>query len=280
MKELLLKTSDDSAISVKIFEPENPNGKLLLINAATGVKQQVYFSFAKYFAENGFVVITYDYSGIGESKPEKMKRSEASMRSWGTVDYKAVTQFIKTNYPNHRKFCLGHSVGALIIGMNEDSQIFEKLIFVATQDAYTGNLKLSVALTALLGFGIAVPFTTKLFGYFPAHRFGLGESLPKGVAHDWRTLILHQKSTKRLYEKINKDFSKELNREVFIIHAEDDHWVTMKGMENLMKNVYPNLKKTYREIKTSESEKKEIGHVNFFRSFNRKLWKTVLDEVS
>ena len=280
MKELLLKTSDDSAISVKIFEPENPNGKLLVINAATGVKQQVYFSFAKYFAENGIVVITYDYSGIGESKPEKMKGSEASMRSWGTVDYKAVTQFIKTNYPNHRKFCLGHSVGALIIGMNEDSQIFEKLIFVATQDAYTGNLKLSVALTALLGFGIAVPFTTKLFGYFPAHRFGLGESLPKDVAYDWRTLILHQKSTKRLYEKINKDFSKELNREVFIIHAEDDHWVTMKGMENLMKNVYPNLKKTYREIKISESEKKEIGHVNFFRSFNRKLWKTVLDEVS
>ena len=72
MKELFLQTSDHFPISVKIFEPEISSGKLLLINAATGVKQQVYFSFAKYFAEKGFTVITYDYRGIGESKPQKV----------------------------------------------------------------------------------------------------------------------------------------------------------------------------------------------------------------
>jgi len=50
-------------------------------------------------------------------------------------------------------------------------------------------------------------------------------------------------------------------------------------MENLQKNVYPNLNYTYREIKVSESEKGEIGHINFFRSFNKKLWNIVLEEV-
>ncbi|HAI79558.1 MAG TPA: alpha/beta hydrolase, partial [Chryseobacterium sp.] len=135
--------------------------------------------------------------------------------------------------------CLGHSVGALILGMNEDSVIFKKFIFVATQDAYIGHLSWRVAVTAALGFGIAVPVTVILKGYFPAHRFGLGESLPKGSAYDWRTLILNKKSTGRLYEKIEKDHSKDLNQEAFIIHAEDDSWVTMKGMESLMNNSYP-----------------------------------------
>ena len=95
MKELILKTIDQIPISLKIFEPKISNGKLLLVNSATGVKQQVYFSFSKYFAEKGFTVITYDYRGIGESKPKKLRDFEASMRIWGTKDFKMVTDFIK-----------------------------------------------------------------------------------------------------------------------------------------------------------------------------------------
>ena len=208
-----------------------------------------------------------------------MRGFEASMRIWGIQDFKAVTGFIKDQYRDYTKFCLGHSVGALILGMNEDSAMFSKLIFVATQDAYIGHLRWQVAVTAALGFGIALPLSVMLKGYFPAHRFGLGESLPKGTAYDWRTLILHKKSTSRLLEKIDNDFSKNLNQETLIIHAEDDPWVTMKGMESLMNSTYPNLKKKYREIKVSESPKKEVGHINFFRSFNKNLWKIVWDEI-
>ena len=208
-----------------------------------------------------------------------MKGFQSSMRTWGTRDFKTLTEFIKKEYPQEAKFCLGHSVGALILGMNADSAIFRKFVFVATQDAYLGNLKLNIAVTALFGFGIALPITTTLFGYFPAHWFGLGETLPKGVAYDWRTLILHSKSTARLYEKNEVDFSKNLTQKTLIIHAEDDPWVTKKGMDNLMKNGYPNLQKTFKEIKISESDQKEIGHINFFRSFNKKLWKIVLDDL-
>ena len=129
MKELTLKTSDNFPLSVKLFEPEISNGKVLLINSATGVKQQVYFSFAKYLAENGFTVITYDFRGINESKPKNLKNFKASMRIWGTEDFKTLTSFIQENYQKYRKFCLGHSVGALILGMNQDSKIFEKFNF-------------------------------------------------------------------------------------------------------------------------------------------------------
>ncbi len=279
MKSLWLHASDGVRLSVTVFEAHQPNGKLLLINSATGVKQQVYFSFAKFMAEEGVTVITYDYRGIGLSKPEEMKGFKASMRIWGTEDLKTITTFIDENFRSYQKFCLGHSVGALILGMTESTAIFDKFIFIATQDAYVGNLKTRVAITALLGFGVAVPLTNCLLAFFPAQWFGLGESLPKGVANDWRTLILHPKSTSRLYEKIKYNYARALSQPTVVMYAQDDPWVTEKGMESLLSSVYPHLQKTYRELKTIESEKGEIGHVNFFRSFNRKMWHIVLDEL-
>lgn len=278
MQSINILTEDNYSLSAHLFEPEHSNGKLLLINSATGVKQQIYFSFAQFFSEKGFTVITYDYRGIGQSKPDKMKGFVASMRIWGTKDYKAVTDYIKYKFPDYQKLCLGHSVGALILGMNEDSVMFDEFIFVGTQNAFVGNLKFKTKIEAYLGFGIVQPLSTKILGYFPANWFGLGESLPLGSAFDWRTLILNKKSTNKLLEKVD-DFSRNLTQKVFVIRAEDDVWLTEKGVKSLLENTYPNLKPTYRIIKTSESEKGEIGHINFFRSYNRKLWNIIFDRL-
>ncbi|MCS3531403.1 alpha/beta fold hydrolase [Chryseobacterium sp. JUb7] len=278
MEKLSLTTQDGISIISHLFLPEKSNNKLLLINSATGVKQQIYFSFAHYFSKKGFTVITYDYRGIGLSKPEKMKNFKASMRIWGSEDYKIVTDYIKSHFNEYRKYCLGHSVGALILGMNDDSVMFEEFVFVGTQNAFVGNLKFRTKIEAYLGFGIVQPLTTGLLGYFPANWFGLGESLPKNCAYDWRTLILNRKSTNGLLEKI-VDHSKKLTQKVFVIRAEDDVWLTEKGVRSLLDNTYPNLKPTYRLLKTAESEKGEIGHVNFFRSYNKKLWNIILNEL-
>lgn len=278
MKKLILTTKDSFSITAHLFVPDKSNRKFLLINSATGVRQQVYFSFAKYFSEKGFTVLTYDYRGIGLSKPKQMKGFNASMRIWGTQDYKAVTDYIQLNFNDFQKYGLGHSVGALILGMNEDSRIFNEFVFVGTQNAFVGHLKFRTKIEACLGFGIVQPLTTALLGYFPAHWFGLGESLPKNCAYDWRTLILNRKSTNGLLDKTD-DYSKTLKQKVFVIRAEDDVWLTEKGVKSLLNDTYPNLKPTYRLVKTSESEKKEIGHVNFFRSYNRKLWNIILNEL-
>ena len=208
MKRIDIITIDHYSLAAHLFEPQISNQKVLLINSATGVKQQIYFSVAQFFADHGFTVITYDYRGIGLSKPHKMRGFEASMRVWGTTDYQALTDYIKSNFEDYKKYCLGHSVGALILGMNPDSEIFEEFIFVGTQNAFVGNLRLKTKIEAYLGFGIVQPLFTVLLGYFPASWFGLGESLPSGSAFDWRILILNKKSTNNLLEKICGFFKK------------------------------------------------------------------------
>lgn len=167
---------------------------------------------------------------------------------------------------------MGHSVGALILGMNQDAEIFNEFVFVGTQNAFVANLKWRTKIEAYFGFGVAQPLFTELLGYFPANWFGLGESLPKNCAYDWRTLILNRKSTNLLLDKI-EDYSKKLTQKVFVIRAEDDVWLTEKGVRSLLEDTYPNLRPTYRIVKTSESEKGEIGHVNFSEVITRNFGK-------
>lgn len=279
MKTVSITTSDNYSLTATVFEPEVSIDKLLLVNSATGVRQQTYYDFAQFFAQKGFTVITYDYRGISLSKPEKMKGFEANMRLWGNTDYKAITDYIQKEYPHHQKYLIGHSVGALILGMNPDSEIFEKFSFVATQHTYFGHLKFSVKLMSLLGFGIYQPIITRLKGYFETQLINLGESLPKGVSDDWRTLILHKKSINKLLEK-TPNFSRNLKQEVLYLHMEDDDWITEKGMELLMQQTFSEMKPTYRTVKVSESIGEKIGHVNFFRKKHQQLWEIVFDWFS
>ncbi len=276
MKLLKIKTQIFYQLTAHLFEPETSNGSLILINSATGVKQQLYFSIAQFFADHGFTLLTYDYFGIGFSKPENLKKCSASMKSWGEVDFSAMTDFIKTNFPDYKKYCIGHSVGALILGMNKDSSIFDKFIFVATQKAHVSNLRWPIKFQVYSGFGVLQPILTKTLGYFPASLFGIGESLPKNAAQDWRSLLLHKNSTNRLLQ-FTVNVSKDLNQKTLMIYAEDDSWVTKKGVSSLLSDTYPNLIVQQREILVSESEMKEIGHINFFRSGNGKLWNIILN---
>lgn len=279
MERKVLENQLKQEIHISIFYPEKNCQKLVLINSATAVRQQLYYKFSTFLAENGFTVITYDYGGIGLSKPKDLRKSKSSMLSWGTEDFARVTNYINLNFKVYRKYLIGHSVGALILGLHPNSQIFERLVFISTQRAYVGDLNFKIKILAYLGFGVLQPFLTKILGYFPAQLLGLGESLPANVAKDWRTLILNKNSTNALLEKIDQNISINLDQPVLMLWTEDDAWLTKAGVTKLFHESFPQLKPNYRLIKTEESPQKEIGHINFFRSFNEKLWNIILDEL-
>ena len=280
MQVIKLHNISQKKIIAHLFEPQNSNKKIILINSATGVKQQLYFKLAQFLSEKGFTVITYDYVGIGLSKRKDLRNCDSSMRTWGAEDYKCITDYIKINFAYFEKFLIGHSVGALLLGLNEDSKIFKSFVFIGTQKAYAGHLNWPTRILAYLGFGIMQPLLTKMFGYFPAHRFNLGESLPAGAARDWCTLILNKDSTNAVLKKCSQNFSKDLKQKVLVLRAEDDHWLTEKGVHQLLKETYPNLNPTYQILKVLDSPKKEIGHINFFRSYNQPLWNIILEEFN
>lgn len=277
-ERLTLKAKDGFPIVAHLFHPIYSNHKILLINSATGVKQEFYFHFAMFLAKHGFTVLTYDYRGIGQSKPYSMKHFQATMRDWGKLDYPCLTQYLLNNFPEEEKFLLGHSIGALVLGLNPDSFQFKKFIFVSTQSSYFRRLHFKTQLEGLFGFGLLLPLTNFLYGYFPANYFGLGESLPKGAAMDWRKMILHPDSINALLNQ-EKDISNQLTQNILVLRSEDDDWLTKAGERELFSSTYSQMKPVYRLLLKNESPENHIGHVDFFRHYNQPIWNIVLKEL-
>src|SRR5687767_3874993 len=111
MKERIKITATDGfTISVTAYNPRRSNGKIVLINSATGVKQSYYGEYATWLTEQGFKVYTYDYRGIGDSKPANLKGFKATMDEWGAKDYHSVLKYLFLAYPDSQFIVVGHSV--------------------------------------------------------------------------------------------------------------------------------------------------------------------------
>ena len=108
---------------------------------------------------------------------------------------------------------------------------------------------------------------------------GLGESLPAGCAADWRTLIIRRESTGALLNQNAANYSRQFSQQVLVLSAQDDRWITAKGVQSLLQETYPRLRAVHREIKPHESPEGRIGHINFFRRYNKNLWSLVSEEL-
>ncbi|MEM8931402.1 MAG: alpha/beta hydrolase, partial [Acidobacteriota bacterium] len=63
-----------------LFESDEPPRLALVVNSGTGIPRRFYARFAAHAAARGFVVLTYDYRGIGGSRPNSLRGFEARMQ--------------------------------------------------------------------------------------------------------------------------------------------------------------------------------------------------------
>ena len=277
MKTFSVETSDGYKITATSFGENNATNKIIVISSAIGIKQSFYTKYATYLANKGFLVFTYDYRGIGESKPGKMKDFEAHFIDWADKDFMGLTQYIEEFYPNHEKFLIGHSIGGIMIGLTRAYKVYSKIVTIGSQFGYIKNFHGKDKPKVSFFFRIAIPILSSFYGFFPSQKVGMGEPIPLGIASDWRKLILREKSilgyadeTQNLYDEITKP--------VFIISIDDDYMATPKSVDLFAELVLNNAKKKRLNIIPKEYGLDEIGHLDFFREKNKEqLWNIPLE---
>ena len=87
---LSIMTERNRALAATVYRPRDEVKAAVMIAPATGIKRQFYHNFATYLAASGFVVITFDNEGIGESLSSDLTKCDASLISWGRHDMPAV----------------------------------------------------------------------------------------------------------------------------------------------------------------------------------------------
>ncbi|KAL9643457.1 hypothetical protein ABK040_010072 [Willaertia magna] len=319
MKEeiTILSRIDNFSISGYLFYKEDESKEqttninkiiFVIINTATGVLQQYYHTFAEYIindnneTNNKIFVITYDYRGIGKSKPQSTKNGSDlkglnyNITDWGTKDFIGVIDFVKNyhemNYNNIplETVVLGHSVGGHILCMTPGviSKQINRVILFSCFNAYFGyfnhylrswdNFK---SYCAQQTFFKTIPLLTPIYGYFPSKKvFNSMEDLPSNVAKQWNYFTKHPEYV--VDDKGKAILPKGFENTDFLALAFEDDPFTNKNSIQKMNEKFINRTKSFHCVTIQKSDNVEIGHVGFFKKSVRdktNLWKEVKDYI-
>jgi predicted alpha/beta hydrolase len=122
---------------------------------------------------------------------------------------------------------------------------------------------------------------TRLVGYFPARRLGLGDDIPAGIALQWasrRSSDLHPAGTSPADERARRLLERcaALERPALVLRFSDDAFATAAGMRRLL-GYYPRLSPQYVLFTPADSGTRKIGHFGFFgRAVGLALWPRLL----
>ncbi len=182
-RELTVRAADGVTLAATAWEPQREPRGGVLINSATGVLRAWYAPFAAFLASRGLLVLTYDYRGIGGSRPRSLVGHPARMRDWGQQDAEAALQWMLARTP--RVAVVGHSFGGQALGLMPSAPRLRAALLVAAQSGWWGHWRgvRRVGLWAL--WHLAIPAACATFGFFPGRLLGAAQDLPAGVAREW-----------------------------------------------------------------------------------------------
>jgi predicted alpha/beta hydrolase len=259
------------ALAASVFE--NPGSDtVVLVNAATGVPRQFYKYFADHLCDNGWTTVTWDYRGIGDSAPPRLRGFDVRMRDWALIDMQAIVDWLSSEFGPRRIFSVGHSFGGQGIGLIETPQRISALVGVSAQSGYWGVQGGFEKHRARFAVTFLIPVLTRLFGYFPWSRFAAGEDLPAGVALEWarwcrnRDYLLGD-------ETLPLGRYEAFDAPVLAYSIEDDDWGTPRAVDDMMR-AYSNV--TRRHLVPANYGLEKLGHMGFFRQGSEQVWDEVV----
>ncbi|MFV3073481.1 alpha/beta fold hydrolase [Niveispirillum fermenti] len=261
-----------------------PGRPLVVITAATAVRCRYYARFAAYLHANGFDVLTYDYRGIGESRPSSLRGLRADWADWGEKDLEALLRYAQAAFPGQPLQVVGHSIGGFAIGLAPSNGVVRRILTVGAQYAYWRDYAGDRRWRMVVKWHLVMPALTALLGYLPARRLGWMEDLPAGVVRDWSRMRARFEDTvrpgrmhdgQREGDHLALRF-RQVTAPTLAIGLEDDPHGTVTAIDRLL-DYFTNSHRTHWRIAPREIGQKAIGHFAFFHDrFKDSLWPVAL----
>ncbi|HWW49975.1 MAG TPA: alpha/beta fold hydrolase [Xanthobacteraceae bacterium] len=274
--DITIPAADDFPLAATVFIPRTNRRGAVLINSATAVPQKIYRRFASYLAGRGFVVLTYDYRGVGGSRPKSLVGFNASMADWAAKDITGAVAWMRQRYGEWPLRYVGHSFGGQALGLLPNNAEVAKTLLVAAQAGYwrlmtpPENYRVFVFLNC-----VARPLTRAL-GYMPG-RMGIGEDLPKGVMLQWASWVLSNRYLLDDPSLTTLSHFPNYRGAMRALTFTDDPWATPPAVE-LLCSFYSGARPEMVKIAPKDIGARKIGHLGFFKpEFRDTLWEDAAD---
>ncbi|WP_342643762.1 alpha/beta hydrolase family protein [Rhodoligotrophos ferricapiens] len=262
-----LHCRDGISLGADIWRPyrSEPLGHVV-INPATGVLARYYHRYAQFLAEHGFWVLTYDYRGIGASRPQRLRGCGYRWSDWGELDFEAALTFARNGHPDSPLLVVGHSIGGFLPGLAPSARVIDRILSVGAQFAYWQDYAKKARARMFLKWHLFMPLVTAALGYFPGKRLGWLEDLPAGVANEWsfrrsRMELSHPPAHRH---EILERFA-AVKGEILAIAVSDDEYGTPRAIRRGL-SYYSNARKIEVLLRPADYALERIGHFDLFHS--------------
>lgn len=271
----IVPLKDNATTTITTFyEGEIQNKPILLICPAMGVKASYYQPLAEKFAQNGIIAITVDLRGHGTSSVRANRKNNFGYSEM-IADYAIIIETIQQQFPQNKKYIVGHSlggqIGALYLSQNPDK--VDGLILIACCSVYykgwkgLGKWRILMATQMFSGLSSAM-------GYFPGNKIGFGGREFKTVMKDWAK---QARTGKYMPENNDHDYENSLNllqKPVLAISFEPDNFAPKKAVEHLLGKMIMADKTHHHLIPDKKKGIPKLSHFSWVKKSDR-----VVEEV-
>jgi predicted alpha/beta hydrolase len=264
MTSLDIPSIDAAPVAIRVWEPPDAARGNVVIGGAMGVSQDFYAAFAQWLAGQGWRVTTFDYRGVGRSRPAGSLRGfRADLFDWSR-DYDAVIEHAHAAHPDLPLYLVGHSLGAQLPGMLGAHGKVSGLLSVAAGSGYWRENAPRLRRVVPFFWFVLVPLATALCGYFPGRRLGVIGDVPAGVMMQWRRWCLDPRySAGAEGEAVRRRYA-DARFPVHALSIDDDEMMTLEGIRSLVA-LYENAPSAVQRVAPRDFGLARLGHFGAFR---------------
>jgi predicted alpha/beta hydrolase len=278
---LTLRAADGCPLAAHHWLPAGAPQAVVVINPATAVKASYYHRYARFLAAHGMAVLTYDYRGIGASRPASLRRIRKTAKlDWGRFDCDAALSWARDRHPQLPVHVVAHSIGGMLVGLAKNNRYVGRCLTVGAQYGYWRDYAAGERFSMWMRWHVLMPVLTALLGYFPARRLGWHEDLPAAAAYEWafRPARLENAYRRALFPGVDAlTHFAGMRGETLAISLSDDPFGTRPAIERLLA-YFANSQRTHLRITPASLGEEKIGHFAFFHErFKATLWRQSLD---
>jgi len=268
---------DQTTVDLDLHEDKEIQG-VIFFAPAMAIRQGYYRYFLDYLSSIGYLVYSFDYSGIDLSRHGSLKHSELTMEDW-INDLQAAVDWVLSSYAetlSHLEFptssnlplyYLCHSLGGQFFGFLSNQNRFDAMIGITSQNGYWRLYKNSTRY--FFFWYLLVSPLTWFFGYFPSKKVGFGEDLPPKIMKRWKKWC-----TSRNYffddDSAHPQYEQYQGR-ILTLSFTDDPWATEEAVDDLYDH-YNNADRDHWHLNPVDYDIEEIGHLGYFRPKCKVLW--------
>lgn len=275
------KTADGFALAGRLYGDPAQCRSAVLIVPAMGVPQRFYADFAEALAGQGHAVMSFDYRGMGESRPPQMKHSlrglPADITTWAEQDTAAALSWLDGQVGRSTAIhWVGHSLGGQIFGMVPNRARVASVVTIGVGTGYWLRQAPIVRSYVWWLWYVVAPLALKWHGYFPGKRLRKVGDLPLGVMQQWRRACLDRDYLVGVGgDKLRADYA-AVTTPMLSLSFTDDEYMSARNTAD-MHAFYAAAPREMRRIAPQDVGVKRIGHFGFFRRhFATSLWPQVM----